>query len=220
MKKKAFTLAEVLITLGIIGVVAALTMPSLIANYQKQQTVVRLKKAYSIINQAMKLSEIDNGDYASWDLPQVNGAGDYVNKYWRPYFNVLKVCRTYNDCGYASATPFTGRNGNSLSLNVASDTYRSGIVTTDGLLYIIETAYGSADTPGYNIYIDLNASKPPNVYGKDFFAFIRTNNGILPYGYDKTQAQINSNCSKTGTGDYCSAKIMQDSWEIKDDYPW
>ena len=45
----AFTLAEVLITLGIIGVVAAMTMPSLIVNYQKQQTVTRLKKSYNIL---------------------------------------------------------------------------------------------------------------------------------------------------------------------------
>lgn len=43
--KVAFTLAEVLITLGIIGVVAAMTLPTLIANYQKRQTVVQLKKS-------------------------------------------------------------------------------------------------------------------------------------------------------------------------------
>lgn len=42
--KRAFTLAEVLITLGIIGVVAALTLPSVITNYQKKQTVEQLKK--------------------------------------------------------------------------------------------------------------------------------------------------------------------------------
>jgi hypothetical protein len=93
-------------------------------------------------------------------------------------------------------------------------------VTTDGLLYVIETAYGYTDTPSYNIYIDLNGSKPPNVYGKDFFIFTRTNTGILPYGYDKTEAQINNSCGKTGDGSYCAAKIMQDGWEIKDDYPW
>jgi hypothetical protein len=39
-------------------------MPALVASYKKQQTITQLKKAYSAINQAMKLSEIDNGDYA------------------------------------------------------------------------------------------------------------------------------------------------------------
>ena len=47
MNKKGFTLAEVLITFGIIGVVAAITMPMLITHYQKQATVNQLKKAYS-----------------------------------------------------------------------------------------------------------------------------------------------------------------------------
>ncbi|MDR1327709.1 MAG: prepilin-type N-terminal cleavage/methylation domain-containing protein, partial [Heliobacteriaceae bacterium] len=57
MKKYAFTLSEVLITLGIIGVVAALTMPSLITKYEKQVTVTRLKKFYSIHMQTLKMTE-------------------------------------------------------------------------------------------------------------------------------------------------------------------
>jgi prepilin-type N-terminal cleavage/methylation domain-containing protein len=51
-----FTLAEVLITLGIIGIVAALTMPSLMANYQKKAAATRLKQTYSMLNQALLLS--------------------------------------------------------------------------------------------------------------------------------------------------------------------
>ena len=49
MSKSGFTLAEVLITLGVIGVVAAMTMPSLVAHYKEKQTVVALKKFYSIL---------------------------------------------------------------------------------------------------------------------------------------------------------------------------
>ena len=60
-QKAAFTLAEVLITLGIIGIVAAMTMPMIVENTKKQQTVVQLKKAYSVLSQAVELSELDNG---------------------------------------------------------------------------------------------------------------------------------------------------------------
>ena len=56
MKDKGFTLAEILITLGIIGVVAAMTIPTLITNYQKKASVTKLQKAISILNQAYKLS--------------------------------------------------------------------------------------------------------------------------------------------------------------------
>ena len=53
-KKAAFTLAEVLITLGIIGIVAAMTLPTLIANYQKKVVETRLISFYSKINQACR----------------------------------------------------------------------------------------------------------------------------------------------------------------------
>lgn len=62
-----FTLSEVLITLGIIGVVAALTIPTLVANYRKKVVVSKVKKAYSTLQQAVKLSEADNGSCDSWD---------------------------------------------------------------------------------------------------------------------------------------------------------
>lgn len=67
--KRAFTLAEVLITLGIIGVVAAITLPSVIANYQKEETVAKLKKTYSVVNQAILQSIVENDDYSNWEKP-------------------------------------------------------------------------------------------------------------------------------------------------------
>lgn len=66
--KKGFTLAEVLITLGIIGVVAALTMPVLMANYKKQQTVTQLKKVYSALQQSVQISQVKYGDIVDWGL--------------------------------------------------------------------------------------------------------------------------------------------------------
>ena len=106
--KTAFTLAEVLITLAIIGVVAALTMPNLIAKYQKQETVTRLKKAYSALSQALRMSEVDNGPYAYWEVPQYSrtlNLTEYYEKYWYPYFKVLKACKTGQECGYSSSQP-------------------------------------------------------------------------------------------------------------------
>ena len=66
-RKAAFTLAEVLITLGIIGIVAAMTLPALMANGRKQETVARLKKFNSMMLQAILLSENDNGPYEYWN---------------------------------------------------------------------------------------------------------------------------------------------------------
>ena len=66
-RKLAFTLAEVLITLGIIGVVAAITLPTMIAKSKKRVVETQLKEYYSMMNQAFKLAENDYGDMGGWD---------------------------------------------------------------------------------------------------------------------------------------------------------
>ena len=65
--KKGFTLAEVLITLGVIGVVAALTIPGLLGRYNEKSTVSRLKKVNSVLNQAFMLAVEKYGPIENWD---------------------------------------------------------------------------------------------------------------------------------------------------------
>ncbi len=72
LKKAAFTLAEVLITLGIIGVVAAMTLPSLIQNYHEKQRVTQLKKAYSVMQNAFLMAQEEYGDVTDWGLTITN----------------------------------------------------------------------------------------------------------------------------------------------------
>src|SRR5574344_1882726 len=90
LKKAAFTLAEVLITLGIIGVVAALTIPTLVNNYQEKASVTKLKKLYSIVSQAVKLAEVDNGPIEDWGFTSPYGPEDaeILSKNLSPYFKV------------------------------------------------------------------------------------------------------------------------------------
>lgn len=87
--KKAFTLAEILITLGIIGVVAALTMPMLIGHFEKTTTATKLKKFYSVMAQATDKAMSENGDWSTWDYSL--SAKDFFNKY---YASNLKVVKT------------------------------------------------------------------------------------------------------------------------------
>ena len=69
-KLKAFTLAEVLITLGIIGVVAAMTIPTLIQNSFEKKVVSQLKETQSIISQTVRMAEEEYGDIEGWELKQ------------------------------------------------------------------------------------------------------------------------------------------------------
>ncbi len=65
---KGFTMAEVLITIGIIGLVAALTIPHLTSHYRKTVTETRLARFYSVINTAITMSEVEHGPKEYWDV--------------------------------------------------------------------------------------------------------------------------------------------------------
>lgn len=98
--KKGFTLAEVLITLGIIGIVAALTIPGLMYNHKKQVVESRLKKFYTTFTQAVIMSEKDNGEKEYWedpDLSALTGSEDWYNRYLAKYLNTVSVERDTYD---------------------------------------------------------------------------------------------------------------------------
>ena len=108
LKKFGFTLAEVLITLGVIGIVAALTLPSVVANYQKQKTVSFVKKFYNEINNAIKLSVAENGDVDLWMQSAHDNSYqenlEFVKNYILPYikYDYYEKCESEKVCVYLS----------------------------------------------------------------------------------------------------------------------
>ena len=233
-KRCAFTLAEVLITLGIIGIVAAMTMPTLIVNHQKQVTISRLKKIYSVLSQQILLANsagvpaneyLTAGDKVSADTTEA-----YFQTYWLPYFKGASIIKGRQ---YGESCQFKYQNGNCLPNNIYTD-YSFGRVvfsTNDGyILYINVMGWsGSGDNLGdalfsksQRVIIDINGLKGPNIMGKDIFRVTMNydKNNVMPNYIEQDMDTINKNCSKTGTGESCFAKIIKDGWKISDDYPW
>ncbi len=228
LAKRAFTLAEVLITLAIIGIVAALTIPTLIANYQKQETLTRFKKFYSMFNSALKLAQAENGDMSTWAKPKDISISAWGKLYIEPYIKVNKICKSYEDCGYKENDPWTSVDGTPDATNVVDiqtpNTSRVTYILNDGAVLIIQLYKhtGDPDQPyedGKAVIVDFNGANGPNVMGKDTFIFNRDSNGIADYCKDQSDSLINSQCSQKA-GRCCSTKIIKDNWQIKDDYPW
>ncbi len=244
-KRNAFTLAEVLITLGIIGIVAAMTLPILIEKHQKKVTATRLKQAYSMLSQALLLAQKDYGDPKYWD----SGAGlvstgttnnktnttNFVERYVIPYFKGVRShgWTSLADVGYKKAyVTLNGKtisNGNYTSLTEAGG-YILEMDNSTLLIFKYNSDYinGSSGPTALTyvlVYIDINGRQNPNMYGRDFFVFnYDTTNGILKaFGQGLSREDLlKSSCTKaTQWGNlYCGAVIMMDGWEIKDDYPW
>ena len=223
-KANGFTLAEVLITLGIIGIVAAMTLPTLITNYQKRATIAKLKRAYSVIKQAYLMSYDQVGDPAADDAFSM-GIDSYFKTYWAPYIKGT-VCKSYKECGYNSGAPWIQANGTALPTGVVAGG-RTTFYTTDGVLYVVFISGGGSngeDVPISYVICDINGAKKPNQLGKDVFYFQRIadekGNDMQFYGYRTSNASINSDCSTRGSGSFCAEKIRRDGWKILKDYPW
>ena len=225
--KKAFTLAEVLITLGIIGVVASLTIPTLIKNYQKEQTVTQLKKVYSELSQAIKMAEVENGNVSNWVFGTISFSADealnFTNTYLTPYLSISKNCgKELNTCTKLRRAGLDGISNN--IYEVPNQAGNSKFILNNGALVWVDT-YSTIT----NIFVDLNGDKKPNIFGKDTFAFRITPSTrkliFLGEGSSRNTLlnETGNGCNKTAAniaGGYCGALIQLDGWQIKDDYPW
>lgn len=221
--KNGFTLAEVLITLGIIGVVAAITIPGLITENQKRVTVTRLEKALAVINQAYKQSFDDVGEPPSaFDI----GAEEYFKQYWEPYIKVLSYCDGYAKCGYTSNTPYYYPNGTIRTSVFYAAKSRTAFLSMDGVVYLIFAAEwdgsGGFNKSSHMIWVDINGPDRPNRFGRDVFVFQRVDDGggIQPWGYKLSDSQVSAKCLKNSDGFTCAEKIRRAGWRIDKSYPW
>lgn len=225
LKNKAFTLAEVLITLGIIGVVAAMTIPTLMTKYQKHVALTRLKKTYSQLNQVFKLLNEEQGLEVMEGLPR-NTVPTYIlpyyagAKYYPPNSNHrLAMCYSPNhyylgaksNNAQYSTLPVSGRKGacgGYISTPFMSS-HTASIELVDGTCI----GFNYFASEGISIFVDINGSaNPPNCLGKDlFFLKVDSNSSaVLPvekWGiFDQTK--------------FGAYKIINDGWRFAKDYPW
>lgn len=113
-RKTAFTLAEVLITLGIIGVVAALTLPSLVQEYRDKAIVAQTKKTYSTFSQLLLLAKKDGKslDDVLRAATSKEEASMAMLNYFLPYLNVVKNCGLERNAGcFGHDVPYYRLNG-------------------------------------------------------------------------------------------------------------
>ena len=160
----AFTLAEVLITLGIIGVVAAITMPSIVSNIQGMQYRSKVKKTYSALVQAVSLAKANyDVDLDTLETACVDGENDKLP-------STYSVCALFNStlsgAKYISETdPNHPKNynkaytSNGSSWSPTPDFYHVGYQLADGSVVVFNLDFTIGGIYGY---IDVNGKKGPN----------------------------------------------------------
>lgn len=182
--KAGFTLAEVLITLGIIGVVAAITIPVLVTNYQERQVVTKLKKNYSLMAQVFRRAQDEDLVFETEEcLNTVNGKPQMSECY--NLDSILHYLTVVQDCGREAKGCFDVEY-KTLAGPKERDfehlpRYKKFILA-DGTSIAMES-YNDKDVLG-EFWIDVNGKRKPNVVGKDIFLFIFNDYNVYPYQKD------------------------------------
>lgn len=187
---EAFTLAEVLITLGIIGVVAALTIPTLIQNANEKATITAVKKAYSVLSQAYTMAENENGTPDSWGIT-ANPSPALLNM-MKPYLRISKDCTDSSQGCFPAGVNYkflaTSRGFDGIyddadipKLRLSDGTSIKAITSSSTCGAVEGTTLALQNVCG-RYFVDINGDKLPNSYGKDLFHFWLTKYGIVPVG--------------------------------------
>ena len=230
--KLAFTLAEVLITLGIIGVVAAMTMPTLIQNYRRKVVEKKLYTTYNILQNMVRMSAVDNGDPYNWVLD--NDDDEIFEKYFAPYLKIIEKC--------------------SRKSSVYCDTSMKGISGTDTNVYkykyILSNGVGIIFAPGATLlesrrkgtfFVDILSGPKDRIIGRNVFTFnfivdrdkyfitgaqdYPTTPNVFCNNIKNNRESAINDCKSGKTssgfafGIYCTALIECNNWVIPKDYP-
>lgn len=227
LKKAAFTLAEVLITLGIIGVVAAITLPTLIKNYQKQVWVNQLKKVVNTLENNSRKILADEGVDSLKDTPLYSvdgsisdGAHDFkLNKdYFEKHYKLTPLSETTKWAKLMkSIKSEISNDSDELYHYYSNDGACITALSYEGRFY------------GLEVIVDINCDKRPNNAGYDQYVLTFSNNGLITLdngGFDVTECTsevVNAGPEENDAdvavklvyiGDTCFRRIVQDGWKM------
>jgi len=236
MKKRAFTLAEVLITLGIIGVVSALTIPTLVKRNTNETHVQQLKKVYATLSEAAETAMAENNvaDLSETQLGVNLNASVAVNKaavknFFNTYFKVAIDCDSKPVPCFASS--YKGLDGgDSILHNLDNTNLPSGncvsladgaaICVPYGGMYSRSALWGDNYPtwhPWVYVWVDVNGPKGPNIIGRDLFSFNLYSDGKIAESYllypDKIESDFEDKC-QAGSYGGCFSKIVLDGWKM------
>ena len=219
--KTAFTLAETLIALAIIGIVAALTIPSFSQKYQEKVLITKLKKFYAELSYAYNMN-IANGDV------------DYKTEDILKIFKVHKTCEhTYLGCAdnkYITLKNYSadwGKTDNFASTSKYA-VLENGMILRYFSRYSSEVCQSEAGTGALKntcgeFSVDINGSNKPNQLGKDVFYFYITQKGVVPFGSkEETKYPFETHC-KFESSTSCAAWVLENenmNYTKCDDLSW
>ncbi len=215
---QGFTLAEVLVTLGIIGVVSAMTVPSLMQNYQRQSYVTQLHKVYNELSQAAVQYQTERNaiNLKEAGLTSQAAAESFIEE----HFKVVQKCGSDRTPCFAEAGVYKKLSGTTITVWHTPSTYY--VIASGASIGINYRAMGDVLC---EIFVDTNGKKGPNIVGRDLFPIYLYNNGLIddndfsttntaPMTKEERNTLYAICTNSSGAWHGCFGKILNDNWQM------
>ena len=208
-KQKSFTLAEAIITLAILGVIAALTIPGLTISMQKSEHVSGMIKSYATLANAIKKMNFAN------DIAEYKKFWTEDDVFWKEFskqLNIMQICNNNESGCFTKENIKTLKGSDYGSQNGKNYTLR----TADGYCYqytpgMVEASkFGIQENDAQKsvglFLVDVNGDGNPNKLGRDLYFYIYVEDkGIIPAGYNSS-----TDCTTSGDGYTCAGRILKE----------
>ncbi len=228
-KSSAFTLAEILVTLAVIGIVAVMTIPNLVQSYKKKEVEIKLVKFYSMMNNAIKMAEVDYGPQSTWTDYHIDNEQDkdgnvlydkgnkidtYVKKYFEPYLKITgsEEIRDVVEPNEPQKVYYLSA-GSAFSYNLHEN--REIIFYPNNPKKCLQES-GASGSCLFTFAFIPYSSRPYHLTSYKY----NISNGMQPalYLWDGKDESLAYGCKETGF--YCAEVIRRNGWKIPDDYPY
>ena len=209
--KKGFTLSELLIVLGIIGVIAVLTLPNIIKGTHKKTNTAVLQSTFSMIADSIEEAMAEQGirDWTDRSFSDSDKAEVQDSLFLNRYLNVVKDCGTSSgDCFASSYKDISG----SVLSGIFSD-YNAFVKLKNGASVAFSSP-GSSDGR-IMVTIDVNGLDKPNIAGRDLFVLtFNTNGDISPMGIKEDDVTFEGCAKFENYGTSCFLYLQRKNWEF------
>lgn len=226
MKKlKAFTLAEIIITMGIVGVIAALTVPDLVNDYQNKAMALKIRKFSVELNEAVELYLTDKGKSSLSATGIYTNVTDFFNN---TYFSIAKPCATAAGC-FASENYYSMDQTKNSSFSCDGGAYMLSSSVTICPVVEIKTkpplrpgGVALLLPPSLVLYVDINGQDPPNIGGRDMFKLKISDNGEVCGDIEKSAtgpSLVGSvYCKESPLGVSCFDRLKKNNYKMDSNY--
>ncbi|MCM1338273.1 MAG: type II secretion system GspH family protein [Muribaculaceae bacterium] len=204
--RHAFTLAETLITLGIIGVVAAMTIPNLIQNNRDKRVYTQLKTIQSILSQVIRAAEDEFGGVSGWGITGADEqSANIIANNIKPFMKLADDCGTKNVNKVCKTATYKLRNG-SLWASYTNNSAHYKVKLLNGTFIWWR---GNASRYYIDFFVDVNGLAGPNQWGTDLFEMLYFEDiGLRPNGAPGLDDYERTCIPKTGTGFGCAWYVL------------